>query len=76
MSGISAVGGAGFPLPAAPSGPALPGALAVAVDTSVLDAALLQHAAVYQLLKVDGAQALQVLKGVPPALGQHVDVSL
>jgi hypothetical protein len=76
MSGISAVGGAGYVAAAASPGATLPGALAVAVDTSLLDAARLQQSAVYQLLKVDGAQALQVLKGVPPALGQHVDASL
>jgi hypothetical protein len=76
MSGISAVGSVGFPTATPAPASALPGGLAVAVDTAVLDAALLQHAAVYQLLKVDGAQALQVLKGVPPALGQHLDVSI
>ncbi|HEY7061151.1 MAG TPA: hypothetical protein VII06_06715 [Chloroflexota bacterium] len=74
MSVVSAIG-ATYPSagPAGGAGAALPGALAVAVDTSVLDATLLQETAVYQLLKVGGGQALQVLKGLPPALGQHVD---
>jgi hypothetical protein len=77
MSGISTVGGVGASYPVsgagAPGTPVLPGAVAAAVDTSVLNAALLQQATLYQLLKVDGGQALQVLKGVPPALGQHLD---
>ena len=74
MSGISAIGGS-YPAagPAGGAGAALPGTLAMAVDTSVLDAALLQQSTVYQLLKVGGGQALQVLRGVPPALGQNVD---
>jgi hypothetical protein len=75
MSSVSAIGGS-YPSPGLAGGAAaaLPGALAVAVDTSVLDAALLQQTTVYQLLKVGGGQALQVLKGTAPALGQHVDV--
>ena len=76
MSGISAVDGNDYAASPVSPGPRLAGALAVAVDASVLDAALLQQAARYQLLQVDGAQALQALKGVPPAVGQHVDVSL
>jgi hypothetical protein len=79
MSGIGAIGGVGSSYPTAgtgPAAPALPGTVMQAVDTAVLDQALLQQTTVYQLLKTGGGEALQVLKGVPPALGQHLDVSL
>ncbi len=79
MGGIGAIGGSGavYPVGAgAPAVPALPGAVMQAVGTAVLDQTLLQQTTLYQLLKVSGGQALQVLKGVPPALGQQLDVSV
>ena len=77
-TGIGAIGGVGgsYPIGGGGAAPALPGAVMQAVDTAVLDQALLQQTTVYQLLKTGGGEALQVLKGVPPALGQHLDVSV